>query len=70
MATSPTRCDGLAARTRRRRRSPRGSERTMQVDVRRVEYADVAALRDLYRQEQNCQIIHDSILARAWPIRI
>jgi hypothetical protein len=42
----------------------------MQVDVRRVEYADVAALRDLYRQEQNCQIIHDSILARAWPIRI
>jgi GNAT superfamily N-acetyltransferase len=36
----------------------------MQIDVRRVEYADVAALRDLYRQEQNCQIIHDSILAR------
>lgn len=36
----------------------------MQIDVRRAEYRDVEAMRELYRQEQNCQIIHDSILAR------
>jgi GNAT superfamily N-acetyltransferase len=36
----------------------------MRVQVRRVEFADVEALRELYRQEQNCQIIHDSILRR------
>jgi hypothetical protein len=36
----------------------------MKIQVRRVEFADIQALRDLYRQEQNCQIIHDSILRR------
>jgi GNAT superfamily N-acetyltransferase len=34
----------------------------MQID--QVEYNEVAALRELYRQEAGCQIIHDSILAR------
>ena len=38
----------------------------MHIDVRRVEYPDVQALRGLYRQEANCQIIHDSILSRGW----
>src|SRR5262245_12285331 len=36
----------------------------MQIQVRRVEYRDVEALRDLYRQEANCQIIRDSFLPR------
>lgn len=36
----------------------------MDIEVRRGEYADIQALRDLYRQEANCQIIHDSILRR------
>lgn len=35
-----------------------------QMQVRRVEVRDVEALRDLYRQEANCQIIRDSFLAR------
>ena len=36
----------------------------MQIQVRRAEYRDVEALRDLYRQEANCQIIRDSFLPR------
>ena len=36
----------------------------MNIQVRRVEYADVAALRELFRQEANCEIVHDSFLAR------
>lgn len=36
----------------------------MDIEVRRAEYRDVEAMRELYRQEQNCQIIHDSALSR------
>lgn len=36
----------------------------MNIRVERAEYADVEGLRDLYRQEAQCQIIHDSILRR------
>jgi GNAT superfamily N-acetyltransferase len=36
----------------------------MNIEVLRVEYADVAAMRELYRQEANCQIVSDSLLAR------
>jgi GNAT superfamily N-acetyltransferase len=36
----------------------------MDVQVCRAEYGEVEALRGLYRQEANCQIIHDSALAR------
>jgi len=36
----------------------------MNVQVRRVEAVEVQALRDLYRQELNCQIRYDSMLAR------
>ncbi len=36
----------------------------MNIEVQRVEYGDIEALRGLYRQEANCQIIHDSILRR------
>jgi Acetyltransferase (GNAT) family len=36
----------------------------MNIQVQRAEYKDVEALRGLYRQEANCQIIHDSALAR------
>ena len=36
----------------------------MNIQVRRVDYEDVKALRELYRQEANCQIVHDSFLAR------
>lgn len=36
----------------------------MNIEVRPVEYRDVEALRELYRQEANCQIRHDSMLSR------
>jgi GNAT superfamily N-acetyltransferase len=36
----------------------------MDIQVRRAAYSEVEALRALYRQEANCQIIHDSALAR------
>lgn len=36
----------------------------MRIQVRRVEYQDVEAMRTLYRQELDCQIIHDSFLSR------
>jgi GNAT superfamily N-acetyltransferase len=36
----------------------------MQMEVRRVAYEDVKAMKNLYRQEQNCQIIHDSFATR------
>jgi GNAT superfamily N-acetyltransferase len=36
----------------------------MRIHVRRVEYQDVEDMRELYRQEWNCQIIHDSALSR------
>jgi GNAT superfamily N-acetyltransferase len=36
----------------------------MKIRVDRVEYAEVQALRGLYRDELNCQIVHDSFLSR------
>ena len=36
----------------------------MQIRACLAEYRDVEALRELYRQEANCQIIRDSFLAR------
>ena len=36
----------------------------MRIQVERTEYKEIEVMRDLYRQEANCQIIHDSILAR------
>lgn len=36
----------------------------MDIRVERAEYRDIEARRELYRQEANCQIIHDSILRR------
>src|SRR5882672_11370593 len=36
----------------------------MKIQVHRVEYADVETMRELYRQELNCQIVHDSFLSR------
>jgi GNAT superfamily N-acetyltransferase len=36
----------------------------MKIQADRAEYADVQKLRELYRQELNCQIIRDSFLAR------
>ncbi|HEY0866526.1 MAG TPA: hypothetical protein VGE01_04070, partial [Fimbriimonas sp.] len=36
----------------------------MQICARGAKYAEVEAMRDLYRQEAACQIIHDSILRR------
>jgi len=36
----------------------------MKIQADRVEYADVQKLRELYRQELNCQIIRDSFLSR------
>jgi GNAT superfamily N-acetyltransferase len=36
----------------------------MTIKVRRAEFQDVEAMRGLYRQELNCQIIHDSFLPR------
>lgn len=36
----------------------------MDIQVRRAEYRDIEPLRELYRQEANCQIVSDSILRR------
>ena len=36
----------------------------MDIQVRRADYQEIQAMRELYRQEQNCQIIHDSALSR------
>ncbi|HZT40917.1 MAG TPA: GNAT family N-acetyltransferase [Chthonomonadaceae bacterium] len=36
----------------------------MKLQVHRTEYQEIEALRGLYRQEANCQIIHDSALSR------
>jgi len=36
----------------------------MTIQVRRAEYQDVDAMRELYRQELSCQIIRDSFLSR------
>jgi GNAT superfamily N-acetyltransferase len=36
----------------------------MNIQAHRAEYQDVEALRELYRQELNCQIIRDSFLSR------
>jgi len=36
----------------------------MHIQVHRAEYQDVETMRELYRQEVNCQIIHDSFLSR------
>lgn len=36
----------------------------MHIQVKRVEYKEVEAARDLYRHEANCQIVRDSLLSR------
>jgi hypothetical protein len=36
----------------------------MEIQAQRTDYKEVEALRGLYRQEANCQIIHDSFLSR------
>jgi len=36
----------------------------MEIQVNRAEFRDVEAMRELYRREANCQIIHDSALSR------
>jgi hypothetical protein len=43
-----------------------------QLEVRRVEPHSILALRDAYRAEMDCQIIHYSWLARGWydPYRL
>ena len=43
----------------------RGLRETMTIQVRACALSDVAAMRDQYRNEMNCQIVHDSIHARA-----
>ncbi len=40
------------------------NEATMKIQVQRVEYKEVEAMRNLYRHEANCQIICDSLLGR------
>jgi GNAT superfamily N-acetyltransferase len=36
------------------------------IDVSQVPFDDIQSLRDLYRQEMNCQIVHDSLPARGF----
>jgi hypothetical protein len=36
----------------------------MDIQVRQAEYEEIESLRELYRQEANCEIIHDSALRR------
>ena len=37
---------------------------TITIEVERVQYQEVEAMRELYRQEAHCQIIYDSALRR------
>jgi GNAT superfamily N-acetyltransferase len=39
-------------------------EDDMPIETYSVEFRDIAAMRDIYRQEMSCQIIHDSIHSR------
>ena len=41
----------------------------MDIGVCRAAYRDVETMRELYRQEVNCQIIHDSALSRGLAAR-
>lgn len=36
----------------------------MHIDVHRVETRDIETMRDLFRQEANCQIVHDKMVGR------
>lgn len=36
----------------------------MDIQIRQAEYRDVESMRGLFRQEANCQIVHDSFMAR------
>ena len=36
----------------------------MAIATRRAEFSEIEAMRDIYRQEMNCQLIHDSIHSR------
>lgn len=38
----------------------------MSIDVTQIPPADVASMRERYRAEMNCQIIHDAWFARGW----
>lgn len=38
----------------------------MHIEVRRAEFHEVETLRDLYRQEMDCQLIYDAALPRGW----
>ena len=41
----------------------------MPTTVRRAEHSEIASLRDAFRREMNCQIVHDSIHARhGWTL--
>jgi GNAT superfamily N-acetyltransferase len=45
-------------------RLSRIQKETMPVEVGRVELRDIEGMRDIYRHEMNCQIIHDSVHRR------
>lgn len=36
----------------------------MDIEVRRGEYREVQGMRELYRHDAHCQIVHDSALSR------
>jgi hypothetical protein len=36
----------------------------MRVEIRRAEFREIEPMRDIYRLEMSCQIIHDSIPSR------
>jgi GNAT superfamily N-acetyltransferase len=38
----------------------------MKIDVKRIAVEDITALRELHRQEMNCQIVHDSFPGRGF----
>jgi GNAT superfamily N-acetyltransferase len=48
----------------RRARVFRAAERKMTMTAHRVELREIQGMRDMYRHEMNCQIIHDSVHAR------
>jgi len=44
----------------------KGWEVQLKIEISRVPVEEILSLRDLYRQEMNCQIVHDSYHARGF----
>src|SRR4051794_31564170 len=63
---SPLAADPVSSRSVSRRTGNPRREVSMPIDVSPVRLEEVLPLRELYRQEMNCQIVHDSLPRRGF----